>query len=234
MGGMTAVSIIRLQFPWRQQITSVLLGFLSPLVGAAAVELPATQNPVGYVARLLINEVPFPGERGWISEADSRNGMRQVLLVLDARLNHVPAPYTQRQIATVRSSSVIDVMTAGGVHGQVEGFYRDQGGSAVISSHVSTRLDHLLTIANQGSPGRFARLIEHALDLTRTFLSAEPINPDLYIRLRRVQDRPVTGRAFSWMTDMGMFHPGGHYIRIPDEQAGRQGGNRFFTLEASP
>ena len=68
--------------------------------------------------RLLINEGPFPGERGWESEADSKDAMRQVLLVLDARLNHIPPRYTQTQIAAVKTDDIIVLMTAGGVHGQ--------------------------------------------------------------------------------------------------------------------
>jgi hypothetical protein len=32
------------------------------------------------------------------------------------------------------------------------------------------------------------------------------------------------------MTDTGEFHPGGRFVRIPDEDHGGLGGNRFFTL----
>ena len=33
------------------------------------------------------------------------------------------------------------------------------------------------------------------------------------------------------MTDVGQFHPGGRYVRIPDDDQGGLGGNRFFTLK---
>jgi hypothetical protein len=41
---------------------------------------------------------------------------------------------------------------------------------------------------------------------------------------------PVTGRAYSWMTDRGCYNPGGNFVRIPDAEQGSLGGNRFFTL----
>ena len=40
----------------------------------------------GYVARLLINEVPFPGESGWVSESDTKGAMLSILHVLDSRI----------------------------------------------------------------------------------------------------------------------------------------------------
>jgi hypothetical protein len=67
----------------------LLAGLLWVRAGAANVNLAPATDTRGYVARLLINEVPFPGERGWESEADSKDAMRQVLFVLDARLNHI-------------------------------------------------------------------------------------------------------------------------------------------------
>ena len=30
------------------------------------------------------------------------------------------------------------------------------------------------------------------------------------------------------------YDPGGNFLRIPDEQAGSLGGNRFFTLRKNP
>src|SRR5205085_8337353 len=67
----------------------------------AAVTLPAVGSVDGYVCRLLLNEVPFPGERRYTSEADTMLAMEGLLRVLDARLNHIPPGYTQQQIAAV-------------------------------------------------------------------------------------------------------------------------------------
>jgi len=198
---------------------------------AAGVELADPESPAGYVARLLINETPFPGERGWESEADSKDAMRQILLVLDARLKHIPPRYTQRQIATVETDDIIDVMTAGGVHGQVDGFYRDERGRPVTVPRVTTRLEYLVGIASKGKPGTFARLLNHAQSLATAYARNQAPTPDLFVSLRSISGKPVTGRAYSWMTDVGSFHPGGRFVRIPDDDQGGLGGNRFFTLQ---
>jgi hypothetical protein len=204
------------------------------LAGPAAadnVELADPESPAGYVALLLINEVPFPGERGWESEADSKAAMRQVLLVLDARLRHIPARYTQRQIASVQTDDMIALMTAGGVHGQIDGFYRNDAGQPATVPRVQTRIDYLMGIAGKGKPGTFARLLNHAQQLAATYFASHPPEPDLFAPLQVVGDTPVTGRAYSWMTDVGSFAPGGRFVRIPDDDQGGLGGNRFFTLQ---
>ena len=198
---------------------------------AGNVELaPATESE-GYVARLLINEVPFPGERGWESEEDSKDAMRQILLVLDARLNHIPRGYTQSQIAAVKTDNIITLMTAGGVHGQIDGFYLDDAGRPSTVARVQSRIDYLMNIAGQGKPGTFARLLNHAQALATAYFQRRMNEPDLFGHLRVVEDTAVTGRAYSWMTDVGQFHPGGRFVRIPDDEQGGIGGNRFFTLK---
>jgi hypothetical protein len=212
--------------------TGSALGLALLLTGtAAAVELAAPESPEGFVALLLINEAPFPGERGWESEADSKAAMRQVLLVLDARLRHIPPRYTQRQIATVQTDDMIELMTAGGVHGQIDGFYRDDRGRPATVPRVQTRIDYLLGIASQGKPGTFARLLNHAQALASEYFGHHVPAPDFFVELNMVNGTPVTGRAYSWMTDVGNFHPGGRYVRIPDDDRGGLGGNRFFTLQ---
>jgi hypothetical protein len=209
----------------------LLIAGLLAAPATAGVELADAESPAGYVARLLINETPFPGERGWESEADSKDAMRQILLVLDARLHHIPSRYTQRQIATVDTDDVIDVMTAGGVHGQVDGFYRDNRGRPVTVPRVTSRLEYLVGIASKGKPGTFARLLNHAQSLATAYARHQAPAPDLFVALRNISGQPVTGRAYSWMTDVGNFHPGGRFVRIPDANDGQLGGNRFFTLQ---
>jgi hypothetical protein len=206
-------------------------GLLTGTATAGNVALADPESHAGYVALLLINEVPFPGERGWESEADSKAAMRQVLLVLDARLRHIPPRYTQRQIATVQTDDMIDIMTAGGVHGQVDGFYRDESGRPATVPRVQSRIDYLLGIAGQGKPGTFARLLNHAQELASAYFNHAVPRPDLFADLRSISGTPVTGRAYSWMTDVGNFAPGGRYVRIPDDDQGGLGGNRFFTLQ---
>ena len=57
---------------------------------------------------------------------------------------------------------------------------------------------------------------------------------DCYAGLRRVGYVEVTGRAYSWMTDVDSYHPGGNFVSIPSADDGSLGGNRFFTLRKSP
>jgi hypothetical protein len=200
----------------------------------AAVSLPAAQSAGGYVCRLLINEVPFPGERGYESEADTKLAMEGLLRVLDARIKHIPPGYTQQQVAAVRSGDVIDVITAGGVKGQFDGFYRDEAGKAVMVARVTKRVDNLVEMAGRGQPGKFARLLEHAASLAQGYTSGALSCRDPHKDVAKVGGVVATGRAYAWMTDEKRYSPGGNFLRIPDDQEGSLGGNRFFTLRKEP
>jgi hypothetical protein len=212
-------------------VVSGLLLIGQPAAGAN-VELDSPSTPAGYVALLLINEAAFPGERGYRSEEDSKNAMLSVLWVLHCRAVIIPPGYRQRQVAAVETRSVIDVMTAGGVKGQVDGFYEDADGRPVAVPRVHERVAYLMSFANKGEPGKMARLLIYARDLTRQYFQAGPASKGLYADLRKVGSQPVTGHAYSWMTDVRGFDPGGSFVRIPDANQGTLGGNRFYTLEA--
>lgn len=191
--------------------------------------LPAT-DPAGYVARLLINEVPFPGEHGYVSEEDTMAAMRALLFVLDSRINQVPAGYRQSEVAAINSKNVLDIITAGGEHGQMDGFYYKQGQPAMVP-RVTARINNLIKISQQGAPGRFARLINYAQEIASDYVSWGVVpSPDIFAGLSSIPPYKVTGRAYGWMTDKGYYHPGGTFIKIPDNKRGRLGGNRFFTL----
>lgn len=198
---------------------------------AANVTLRPAAEPAGYVARLLINETPFPGERGYVSEEDSKAAMRALLLVLDARRRQIPWGYTRKEIAATASGDVLDIITAGGYHGQVEGFYRDSTNQLSMASRVTARVDNLARIANKGAPGRFARLLNYAQALSLAYFNGIVPAPDLYQPITFISPWLVTGRAYSWMTDQDCYHPGGSFVRIPNNLSGRLGGNRFYTLE---
>ncbi len=198
---------------------------------AQNVAFPAFSSEAGYLGALLVNEVAFPGERGYVSEANTKRAMENILLVLDARIRHVPVPYERVHIAQTSSDRLLDVMTAGGVQGQVEGFYRDTSGAAVVSSRIEKRLGYLFKIANDGAPGRFARLLNHASALSSGYIAHLHEPQNLYLHLRSVHGIPVTGRAYSWMTDRHYFHSGGNFVRIPNDLNGSLSGNRFFTLK---
>jgi len=189
----------------------------------------------GYLARLLINEVPFPGEHAYVSEVESQAAMLQILWVLHSRLRLTPAGYRQEYIAGLRANDIIDVICGSGEKRQCEGFYRNASGQFVTDARVEERLNYLLKIANNGGkPGRFANLLNFSQDLARTYAREGIAGVDRYARLTRVGKIPVTGRGYSWMTDVNSYHPGGNFVSIPDLQEGSLGGNRFFTLRKTP
>jgi hypothetical protein len=213
----------------------VLLAFGDLAEAQIFVVLDPPDTRAGYLASLLINESPFPGERGYISEANSQNTMLAILWVLHGRLRIIPQRYSQIEVAGVRSEDVIDVITGGGGRRQCEGFYRDDSGRFVSDPRVQERIRYLVTLANSGSkPGRFAGLLSYAQGLARAYFKDGIAGADRYARLKRVGPLAVTGRAYSWMTDVDDYHPGGNFVAIPDANDGALGGNRFFTLRKEP
>ncbi len=197
--------------------------------------LDSPRTPSGYLARLLINETPFPGERAYVSEAETQQAMLQILWVLHARIYLIPLKYTQQQIAGVRSDDILEVITGGGGRRQCEGFYQDANGRPVTAPRVQQRINFLLGIANKGSaPGRFARLLNFAQNLARAYVARGIQGADEFDDLTAIGPVRVTGHAYSWMTDVNNYHPGGNFVFIPDDQDGSLGGNRFFTLRRNP
>ncbi len=198
-------------------------------------QLDAAETTSGYLARLLINEVPFPGERAYESEAESKAAMLQILWVLDSRIHFIPKGYRQTQVAGVKSEDIIDIITGAGGRRQCEGFYRDSAGKFKTEPRVEERLNNLLRIANSGGkPGRFAAMLNHAQGLARAYIKGGIEEADRFAGLTKVGKVDVTGRAYSWMTDINSYHPGGNFVSIPNSDDGALGGNRFFTLRKVP
>jgi hypothetical protein len=212
-------------------LLTVVVGLASGARCEAAAQLAPANTKAGYLARLLINEAPFPGERGWLSETDTKATMMSILWVLHARLVHIPAGYRQEHIAAVRTDDIIDLITVGGPKGQCDGFYRDSGGDFKAVNRVHDRIDYLMKVANKGTPGKFARLLNYAQGLADAYEQHGLAGADRFARLSRVGPLPVTGRAYSWMTDKDYYNPGGNFVKIPDAKQGSLGGNRFFTLK---
>ena len=208
----------------------ILFLLIQPYNTFAAVKLPPASTTDGFITLLLINEAPFPGEKSYKSEEDTKLAMLSILVVLDNRLKHIPPGYKQKHIATVRTKNIVEIITAGGERGQVDGFYLHSSRKLVTVPRVTRRVNNLLNIAAKGKPGRFARLLNYAASVSRDYLKGKSIK-DMYVNLTVVPPHKVTGRAYSWMTDSVSFHPGGKYITIPDKNKGSLGGNRFFTLK---
>jgi hypothetical protein len=210
----------------------LVLSMMLAVAATARAEFVKLESPTtteGYLARLLINETPFPGERGYVSVADTKFAMLSILWVLESRLRHIPDGYTQKQIAAVQADDIIDVITAGG---QCEGFTRNAAGKPVSAPRVEQRIQYLLKIANSGGkPGKFAELLNYGQDLARIYVKEGIEEADRFASLQNIGKVTVTGRAYSWMTGKDCYHPGGRFVSIPDTQSGLLGGNRFFTLE---
>ena len=217
------------------RLRSLAAGILCCAASAAAGEfaqMEAASEPSGYLARLLINESPFPGERGYVSEADSKATMLSILWVLHARMNCVPPGYKQEEIAAIRSQNVLEVITA---KNQCEGFSKDAAGQPVAAPRVEERLRYLTQIANRGDkPGRFANLLNFGQGLASAYLAGGIPGADRFAGLTVVNQVAVTGRAYSWMTGQDYYSPGGNFVKIPDSLQGLLGGNRFFTLRKDP
>lgn len=196
------------------------------------VKLAPAESGAGYLARLLINEAPFPGERGYVSELDSKDTMVSILWVLHSRMHHVPAGYKREELASTKSLDVFDLITA---KRQCDGFYRARDGSLAMDRRVVERVAYLEEIANGGGkPGRFAALLDYAQKLATAYLANGAQGTDIFKDLSMVGAVPVTGRAYAWMTGQDVYHPGGNFVRIPEVDRGVLGGNRFFTLRKDP
>jgi hypothetical protein len=214
---------------------ALLLAFADAARAETFVVLDPSDSRAGYLASLLINEAPFPGERGYCSEADTQESMLAILWVLHSRLSLIPRGYTQKQVAGLRSNDIIDLITGTGGRRQCEGFYRDASGAFVSEARVQERIRYLLKLANSGSkPGRFTALLNYAQGLARAYDKGGMAGADRYAGLKRVGSVAVTGRAYSWMTDVDAYHPGGNFVTIPNANDGALGGNRFFTLRKEP
>ena len=157
--------------------------------------------------------------------------MLSILHVLDSRIHHVPTGYRRSQIAATSSKDIIDVITVGGEKGQCDGFYRDASGQFKAVPRVHKRVDYLTKIANDGKPGRFARLLNYGQGLAASYMQGGLKEADRFASLHSVDQVPVTGRAYSWMTDRDYYNPGGNFVKIPNANEGSLGGNRFFTLK---
>lgn len=221
-------------FPKRLLSIFFVLTGLTNAALASAVDLPPASSTEGYVACLLINEVPFPGERGYRSEDDTKAAMNQLLMVLDRRLDKIPPLYTQVEVASVTADDIIDVVTAGGVKGQFDGFYRDSSGQPDMASRIPERIKNLISIADKGQPGKFARLLNYAGHIATEYVHSKIDPTDLHSGVKIAQGTKATGGAYSWMADDVRFHPGGNFLRIGDSDHGSLGGNRFFTLRKDP
>jgi len=214
------------------KILMVLIISISSLWGDDFATLLPKESKAGYLARLLINETPFPGERGWKSEKDTKYGMLSILWVLHSRIFHIPPGYLQHHVAATTSKDIIDIITVGGEKGQCDGFYRDADGKFVAVPRVEERVDYLLKLANKGkAPGRFARLLNYAQGLASTYFEHSIKGVDRFAGLTKINEVYVTGRAYSWMTNRGFYSPGNNFVRITDFYNGALGGNRFFTLK---
>ncbi len=213
-------------------IFSIILAFNCTMFSLVAERyLSDATKTEGYLARVLINEIPFPGEPSYQSELDSKSAMCSILYVLDSRINQIPNGYSREEIANTYSKKLIDIITAGGKRGQIDGFYKNKD-QLMMAPRVTKRINNLIRIANKGKPGRFSKLLKYAQKISSEYVNKQKLpRSDLYKKIEKIPPKKVTGRAYGWMTDRDYYKPGGSYVRIPNKLRGSLGGNRFYTLE---
>ena len=206
----------------------------APRAKPGAEQKAATIAPADYLAALLINEVPFPGEPAFKSADDSKAAMRAILHTLHNRRAAPPQGYTRWQVAATSSSDLIDIITA---FNQMDGFFKDKHDRHAYAPRVAERMDYLRRLAQRDDTPTLADLLAFAQTLALDFAKGNPPPfPDPFAELTRLPpgDIDVTGSCYGWMTDDPAYNPGGNYVRIPDEFGGALGGNRFYTLRKTP
>ena len=196
-------------------------------------DVAATIIPVtDYLAMLLVNEVPFPGEPSYTSAEDSKAAMEAIVWVIERRRREMPKGYTRRQVAATDSTDVIDIMTAAN---QMDGFMMTPDGCHTAAPRVTERLAYLRKLSARGTMPVITELLDYADTTAQAYIQTRTLpRPEPFTKLKRIDKTDVTGSAYGWMTDDAIYHPGGNFVRIPDKDGGSLGGNRFFTLRRTP
>ena len=120
---------------------------------------------------------------------------------------------------------------------QMEGFFKDDGDRHTFAPRVAERMDYLRRLALRDNTPTISNLLAFAEAAALDYAEGKPLSfPDPFAALTNLppDSVEVTGMAYGWMTDDPVFHPGGNYVRIPDEFGGALGGNRFYTLRKTP
>ena len=211
---------------------SALFGMIFMYRGQPNRENPAAIAVPDYLAALLINEVPFPGEPAFKNADDSKDAMRAILWTLHNRRAAPPPGYTRWHIAATPSDNLVDVITA---FNQMDGFYVARNNRHTYAPRVGERIGYLRRLAQRDDTPTISTLLEFAETAALNYAQEKPLPfPDPFAKLTMIDEVEVTGSAYGWMMDDLQFHPGGNYVRIPDEHGGGLGGNRFFTLRKTP
>lgn len=191
-------------------------------------------SPSRYLAALLINEVPFPGEPRFKNAEDTRAAMQAILWVIECRRAQVPQGYTRHQVAATASTNLIDLITA---VNQMQGFYKTAQERHTFDARVGERIAYLELLAKRRNTPTITELLAYARELAEAYAVALalPFEKPFHSLSNLPPETPsVTGSPYGWMTDAPEFHPGGNFVRIPDECGGTLGGNRFYTLRSEP
>jgi len=185
-----------------------------------------------YLAALLINEVPFPGEPAFKNAADSKAAMEAILWTIHSRRAALPTGYTRRQVAATPSTNLVDILTAAN---QMEGFFKTDDDRHTFAPRVKERVDYLNLLGQRDDTPTITELLGYARTAAHDYVLGNALPfPNPFASLTNLPPDEVTGSPYGWMTDDPVFHPGGNFIRIPDNAGGSLGGNRFFTLRKTP
>jgi hypothetical protein len=181
------------------------------------IQLPPITTDAGVLSRLLIAESRTPAYQQY-DEAQVRHGMDAMKAVVDNRLNNHPEQFNAPHAATYT-----DIITA---PGQFHGFAKDSAGNVTLVPNVKARIDDVLTNANTGTPGKFYRFVEHAINVSNGDVN------DPFAGVTNIGGVPVTGGGYGWRT-AGSTGPGGNLVLIPAQMGGVIQGNQFYALKGA-
>jgi hypothetical protein len=182
---------------------------------SANVTLPDAGTDAGLLARLLIAESLNPGYSSY-DEAEVQKGMKAMKAVVDNRLH-----YSNPGIfGAAGAKSYLDIVTA---PGQYNGFTKDAGGKLAVSKGVRDVIDGVMSKANAGAPGAYAKFVQNALDVANGAVD------DPFKGLTTIGGKAVYGGTYGWRKS-GRGDPGGTQIKIPKESGGLIAGNQFYAL----
>jgi hypothetical protein len=182
---------------------------------AVAIQLPPITTDPGVLSRLLIAESRTPAYQQY-DEAQVRHGMDAMKAVINNRLNNNPGQFNASNAATYA-----DIITA---RGQFYGFRKNSSGKVALVANVEARINDVLTKANTGTPGKFYRFVQHALDVTSGGIS------DPFAGVTNIGGVHVTGGGYGWRT-AGSSGPGGKFVLIPAHMGGVIQGNQFLCVK---
>jgi hypothetical protein len=142
---------------------------------------PAEIAVEDYLAALLINEVPFPGEPAFKSADDSKAAMRAILWTIQCRRAEIPEGYTRQQIAATSSTNLVDIITA---FNQMDGFFKTRTDRHTFAPRVAERITYLRLLGQRDDTPTISELLDFAHSNALHYAAGNPLlHPNPFVAL---------------------------------------------------